>query len=242
MKIKALAHRGYRLKYPENTLSAYKAAYELGFSHLELDVHLSKDGIPVLMHDKTINRMTDGTGLIKDYTLEELKRFRVGKEGNERIPTFAEGLQFAKGKMLVSVELKQMGDLYSGIEEAVLKVLKENEMMDHVYINSFDHFAIMKMRELSDDISLGLIQHGATPAVIPLMKEINARYLSVRVEYLSKEFVKMCDEAGIQIVVWPVNNEDHFAKVKDYPNILCTTDDLETFKEAYERGFVPESE
>ncbi|MEW9032391.1 MAG: glycerophosphodiester phosphodiesterase family protein, partial [Planifilum fimeticola] len=60
-------------------MSSYKAAFDLGFTHLELDVHLSKDGVPVLMHDPTIDRMTDGQGWVKDYTLEELRRFRVGK-------------------------------------------------------------------------------------------------------------------------------------------------------------------
>src|SRR5699024_8256645 len=79
MKIKALAHRGYPIKYPENTIKAFEASYELGFTHIELDVQLSKDGIPVIMHDQTINRTTNGKGLVDDYTVEELKQFRTKK-------------------------------------------------------------------------------------------------------------------------------------------------------------------
>ncbi|MEK3888001.1 glycerophosphodiester phosphodiesterase [Bacillus sp. FSL K6-3431] len=233
MKVRALAHRGYPVKYPENTLSAYQAAYDLGFTHLELDVHLSKDGIPILMHDITINRMTNGKGMIKDFTYEELKQLVVGE--NEYIPTLEEGLLFAKDKMIVSIELKQHGDLYPGLEEAVIEVIIKTGMLSQVYVNSFDHFSVERMRKLSDEIELGIIQHGASPAVIPFMKEIKATYLSLRVEYLTDYYVQLCEEAGITIVVWPVDTEGQFEKMQRYPSVLGTTNKLEYFKEMYEK-------
>jgi glycerophosphoryl diester phosphodiesterase len=235
VKIRGVAHRGYPLRYPENTLSSYKAAYDLGFTHLELDVHLSKDGVPVLMHDPTIDRMTDGQGWVKDYTLEELRRFRVGKD--ETIPTLEEALLFAKDKMTVNVELKQYGDLYPGLEETVLEILKKTDMLDQVYISSFDHYSIVKMRKRSDEVELGLIQWGATPAVVPFMEEIRARYLSLRTEYLTDEYVKLCERSGIQLMVWPVNLKWQFDKAARYPSVLCVTDDLEGFKEMYQERF-----
>lgn len=235
MKIKALAHRGYPIKYPENTIASYQAALNLGFTHVELDVQLSKDGIPVLMHDSTIDRTTNGRGMVKDYTLEELRSFIVGEK--EKIPTLEEALLFAKDKIFVSIELKQKGDLYTGIEGAVLNVIKKTGMLKQVYVNSFDHYAIAKMRSLSDDIELGIIQHGASPAVIPFIKQINATYLSLRIEYLTKEYAKACKEAGITIVVWPVDKEEQFKKAMNYPNVLCTTNELERFKSLYERYF-----
>ncbi|GAA5345817.1 glycerophosphodiester phosphodiesterase [Planifilum fimeticola] len=235
MKIRGVAHRGYPLRYPENTLSSYKAAYDLGFTHLELDVHLSKDGVPVLMHDPTIDRMTDGQGWVKDYTLEELRQFRVGRD--ETIPTLEEALLFAKDKMTVNVELKQYGELYPGLEETVLEILKKTDMLDQVYISSFDHYSIVKMRKLSDEVELGLIQWGATPAVVPFMEEIRARYLSLRTEYLTDEYVKLCERSGIQLMVWPVNLKWQFYKAARYPSVLCVTDDLEGFKEMYQERF-----
>ncbi|PRX39253.1 glycerophosphoryl diester phosphodiesterase [Planifilum fimeticola] len=235
MKIRGVAHRGYPLRYPENTLSSYKAAYDLGFTHLELDVHLSKDGVPVLMHDPTIDRMTDGQGWVKDYTLEELRQFRVGRD--ETIPTLEEALLFAKDKMTVNVELKQYGELYPGLEETVLEILKKTDMLDQVYISSFDHYSIVKMRKLSDEVELGLIQWGATPAVVPFMEEIRARYLSLRTEYLTDEYVKLCERSGIQLMVWPVNLKWQFDKAARYPSVLCVTDDLEGFKEMYQERF-----
>lgn len=234
MKIKALAHRGYPIKYPENTLISYQAAYDLGFTHLELDVHLSKDGIPVLMHDVTIDRTTNGKGMIKDYTLEELRQFKVG--GSETIPTFEEGLLLVKDKMHVSVELKQQGNLYTGLEEAVLATIKKVDMMNQVYVNSFDHYAVKKMRTLSKEIELGVIQPGATPAVIAFMKEINAKYLSIKVEFLTDEYVDLCNKSGIQIVVWPVDHKWQFKKVSRYPNVLSTTNKLEHFKKMYQES------
>src|SRR5690625_1094730 len=203
MNIKALAHRGHPMKFPENTMSAYKAAYELGFSHLELDVQLSKDGVPILMHDITVDRTTNGSGFVKDFTYEQLQQLTVGE--NEKIPTLEEAMLFAKDKINVSVEMKQMGNLYEGLEEKTLEVLKKTRMLDQVYVNSFDHFSVTKLRELSNDIELGVIIHGASPSVIPFMKEINAKYLSVRIEYLTDSFVQTCEDEDNQIVVFPVD-------------------------------------
>ncbi|HLQ72341.1 MAG TPA: glycerophosphodiester phosphodiesterase family protein [Bacillota bacterium] len=235
MEIKALAHRGYPIKHAENTIQSYKAAYDLGFTHLELDVQLSKDGIPILMHDITVNRMTNSKGFVKDFSFQELRSLVVGENGT--IPTLEEALLFAKDKMTVSIELKQMGNLYKGLEQAVLDIINKTEMMNQVYVNSFDHYAIAKMRELSDQIELGLIQHGSTPAIFPFMEDINATYLSVRVEYLTKEYVDTCHQKGIQVVVWPVDFKWQFDIVKKYPSVLSTTNKLEEFKSFYESHF-----
>ena len=232
MKIEALAHRGYSAKYPENTILAYQAAYDLNFAWIELDVHLSKDGIPVIMHDMTLNRTTDGTGFIKEYTFEELQQFKVG--GTEPIPTFREALLFAKGKTKVSIELKQKGNFYTGLEEKVLQIIQETGMMDQVQVNSFDHYAIRNMRQLSSDIELGLIQSGASPAVIPFMQEINATYLSVPIAFITDYYANACLEAGKTIVLWAVDKESQFNKAIKYTNALCTTNELEAFKSWYE--------
>src|SRR5690625_6231612 len=105
MKIKVMAHRGYAVNYPENTISAFKAAYELGFTHLERDVQLTKDGVAIIMHDTTVDRMTDARGRVKDFTFDELRDLKVG--GKEIIPTLEEALQYAKETRMVSRALKQ---------------------------------------------------------------------------------------------------------------------------------------
>ncbi|HEX7066346.1 MAG TPA: glycerophosphodiester phosphodiesterase family protein [Bacillales bacterium] len=232
MKVRGIAHRGYSVKYPENTLSSYQAACDLGFEILELDAHLSKDGIPVLMHDATIDRMTDGEGWIKDYTVEELKRFRVGE--NETIPTLEEALRLVKGKMIVSIELKQKGYRYPGLEQAVVDVIRKVDMLDQVYIIGFDHYAVARMRQLNNQIELGLVLSGASPAVFSFMKKIRANYLAVGAAYITEEYVRACQEHGVQLIAWTVNTEQQIREMLRYPSVLCTTDELELFKSIYE--------
>lgn len=106
MEVRGLAHRGYPLKYPENTMLGFQKALSLA-SHLELDVQLTKDGVPVVIHDATVNRTTNGTGPINDFTLEEIRKLDAGS--GEVIPTLEEALRFAKDRMIVDIELKQMG-------------------------------------------------------------------------------------------------------------------------------------
>jgi len=231
MKINALAHRGHPRKYPENTITAYQAAYDLGFTYIELDVQLSKDGVPIIMHDITVDRTTNGSGFVKDFTYDELRKLKVGEY--EKIPTLEEALLFAKGKLKVAVELKQMGDLHEGLEKSVLEVIEKTGMLDQVYVNSFDHFSIERLRDLSEEIDLGLIIHGATPSIVPYMKELKAKYLSVRLEYLTDEFVNLCEQEGIKIVVWPVDYDWQFDIIRKYPQVLSTTNELESFKEFY---------
>src|SRR5690625_3964940 len=188
------------------------------------------------MHDITVDRMTNGTGFVKEYTLKELQQLIVG--GYEKVPTLEEVMLFAKNKINVSIEMKQMGDLYDGLESKVLEIVEKTDMLDQVYVNSFDHYSISRLRGLSDDIELGVIQHGASPAIVPFLKDIRAKYLSVRIEYLTNDFVQTCEKEGIQIVVWPVDYEWQFDIIKKYPQVLSTTNELERFKEFYEKFYL----
>jgi glycerophosphoryl diester phosphodiesterase len=226
MSIIGLAHRGYPKKYPENTLSSFQAALDLSFSHLELDVNMTKDGIPVVIHDPTVNRTTNGKGRVVDYTLEELRRLHT--EGDESIPTLEEVLKLAKGRAKVDIELKQSGSLYTGMEERVLEVIRTCDVQDQVYLTSFDHYAIIRARQLSRDIELGLIIYGATPSIFAFAKEIDARYISVKYIYLTAEYVQLCAEKGIQIIAWTVDDEAAMQQMRcDYPNVWICTNELE---------------
>jgi glycerophosphoryl diester phosphodiesterase len=222
MKVRGIAHRGYPTKYPENTLISFQAACDLSFSEVELDAHLSKDGIPVVMHDRTINRMCNGKGWIKNYTLQELKKFRVGEI--ETVPTLEEALQLLKGKVKVNLELKQMGNFYPGLEQSVLDVIQKGDMIEQVYINSFDHFSIAKVRELSPDVEIGLILSGSAPYVFPFMKEINANYLAVKLPYITRTYAELCEKHNVQLIAWPVDSENEMKYIiENYPSALICT-------------------
>ena len=143
------AHRGFSEKYPENTMEAFRAAVALGVDQIETDVRITKDGQLVLHHDATVDRTTDGTGLVKDYTLAQLKQLDAGiKKGEEfagcRIPTFIEFMDYMKTlpDMTVDIELKE----YTHVDEAtayevadrVLQMVDDYGFTDRIVINSFD--------------------------------------------------------------------------------------------------------
>ncbi|TBL81758.1 glycerophosphodiester phosphodiesterase [Paenibacillus thalictri] len=235
MTIPGLAHRGYPKRYPENTMVSFQAALDLSFSHLELDVQLTQDGVPVVIHDTTVNRTTNGKGKVIDYTFEELRKLDAG--GGQQIPTLEEVLTLAKGKALVDIELKQSGDLYPGLEQKVLDTIASCGMQNEVFVTSFDHYSIIKMRELSAEVDLGLVIYGATPSLFPLAEQIRARYVSVKSIYLNDEFVQRCGEQGIQIIAWTIDDEEGMKELRSrYPHIWICTNELEKWKQCVEQA------
>jgi glycerophosphoryl diester phosphodiesterase len=232
MKIRGVAHRGYPVKYPENTLTSFQAACDLSFTHLELDVHLSKDGIPVIMHDYAIDRMTDGKGFIRDYTVNELKQYRIGE--SETIPTLEETLDLLKGKISVLIELKQAGELYPGLEEKVLEIVRRKDMLDQSRIISFDHFSIERTRQLDPDIELGMICSGNMPYVFPYMKEIRCNFLGVQFKFMTPKYAEMMMENDVVSGPWPIETLEDMAIIADkYPTALITTNHLERWADFY---------
>ncbi|CAG7641033.1 Glycerophosphodiester phosphodiesterase [Paenibacillus solanacearum] len=232
--IPGLAHRGYPKKYPENTFSSFQAALDLSYDILELDVQLTKDGVAVVIHDTTVNRTTNGTGHVIDYLFDDLRKLDAGD--GQPIPTLEEILKMAKGKAKVDIELKQSGDLYPGLEAKVLEVVRECGMMEDIFVTSFDHYSIMKMRELSSEVELGLVIYGATPSVFPLAEQIRARYVSVKYIYLNEDFIQRCEEQGIQIIAWTIDDEESMSKLHQrYPNIWVCTNELEKWKRCVEQ-------
>ena len=235
MTIKGIAHRGYPTVHPENTLSSFQAALDARYSHLELDVHLSKDGIPVVIHDATINRMCNGKGRVKDYTLEELKRFTVGER--ETIPTLEEALRLCQGRISVFLELKQIGQAYEGIEEKALDVIRRLDVTDQIIVTSFDHYSLMKMRELDQGIDIGLILGCLSPCVFPFMKQLRSRYLWMSHKHLTKAYVQECVEQGIQVIANPIDTEEVMNKLlQQYPSALASTNMLDQWQRFYEQN------
>jgi glycerophosphoryl diester phosphodiesterase len=125
------AHRGEHLKHPENSLPAIQAAIDAGIDYVELDIRTSSDGYLVLMHDPTVNRMTDGKGAIKDMTLAQIKKLDLGarfsgKFPSLRVPTFDEALELAKGRIGIYVDTK------SATPKDLIAAIERHDMGDHV--------------------------------------------------------------------------------------------------------------
>ncbi len=143
-----IAHRGYRSSFPENTFCAFEAAIEVKADMIELDVSLSRDRVPVVIHDKNLDRTTDGEGLVADFSISELKKLDAGSWFNkefkgEKIPTLEETLDLIKGRINVNIEIKpesfEISEPIDAIEIQVCKLIERLKMEDEVIISSFEH-------------------------------------------------------------------------------------------------------
>ena len=148
-KLSVAGHRGDPSHYPENTMSAFISSYEKGADMIETDVHLTKDMALILMHDDTVDRTTDGSGLIKDMTLEEVLKLNAGSQENpEQVPLFEGFLEWAsKTDLTVNIEIKEYRgkgnqDRCDFCIEKVIELVEKYGMSERILINSFDAYVL----------------------------------------------------------------------------------------------------
>ncbi len=150
---KVLAHRGASEYAPENSMQAFKLAYEMGADGIEFDVHFSKDEKLIIVHDETINRTSNGEGFVKDFTLNELLKFNFNNNMQKyreiKIPTLDEILtEFSDKNFLLNIEIKNNILQYSGIEKAILNKVLNYNVLDKVVFSSFNHESILKVKNM----------------------------------------------------------------------------------------------
>lgn len=225
-----MAHRGWSGKAPENTMTAIRLALaEPAIRAMEVDVQLSRDGVPVLIHDFTLERTTNGTGLVKDHTLQELRELDAGswkdeKFAGECIPTLEEALLAVKGRCTLNIELKATSDMYPGIAEKVLELVERHDMKQEVYLTSFDHDLIRQVRKLDDTVTTGLIVLGRPVLMLEQLEAAGANILSMGYPYLTRELTVEAFERGHQVIAWTLDNPEHIRTVMSWhPNVqICT--------------------
>lgn len=223
-----IAHRGYSGKFEENTMIAFEKAIEYKADGIETDVQLSKDKIPVLIHDETLERTTDGKGYVKDYTLAELKKFKT-KSGKE-MPTLKEFFELVADSNLkiLNLELKNSIFPYEGLEEKVLEMIYEYDIQERIIISSFNHLSLVKMRELDKEIKLGALTSSTLANVPKYLKDIAVEcYHPCFPSILNEEYVKEIQEAGIEINPYTVNEEEHMKMVVKLNTNSIITNEVE---------------
>ena len=214
--VKNFAHRGFSGNYPENTMLAFRKAVETeGCDGIELDVHLSKDGEIVIIHDERVDRTcVNGTGLVKDMTLEELQKCDVsfkfaGQCEPQYIPTLREYFELVKDTHIVTnIEIKTSNYEYHGIEQKVYDLIMEYGLKDKIIISSFNHFTIKRMKEVCPDMKCGLLTE-------TWMIDAGAYTKNLGVECLHPIWFNMIGEQfdevkshGLDVNVWTVNEEE----------------------------------
>jgi glycerophosphoryl diester phosphodiesterase len=225
-----MAHRGWSGKAPENTMTAIRLALaEPAIQAMEIDVQLSRDGVPVLIHDFTLERTTTGSGLVMDHTLEELRALDAGswfheKFAGERIPTLEEALLAVKGRCTLNIELKATSDMYPGLAEKVLELLEKHDMKQEVYITSFDHDLIRQVRGMDATVKTGLIVYGRPVMMLEQLRAAGADILSMGYPYLNRELAVAAIEQGYTVIAWTLDQPQDIRTVMSWhPEIqICT--------------------
>lgn len=208
------AHRGASGYAPENTLEAFRLAMEMGADGFELDVHLTRDGELVVIHDETVDRTTNGTGEVRSFTLAELKKLDASNHmeayRGAKIPTLGEVYALiADTRHIVNVEIKTDNFFYPGIEAKCLALEAEMGMEGRIIYSSFNHYTISRLRELAPDATLGLLYGSILHEPWKYAKTLGAKYLH---PYVPNVFVPgLADESnrnGVGLNLWTVNDKE----------------------------------
>ena len=228
------AHRGASSDYPENTILSLKEGIKSGAKGLEIDVHKSKDKRLVVIHDEDIERTFLGKGLVKDFTLEELKLFKNRKKlfrDNEEchIPTLEEVFELIKDiDILLNIELKTDIINYEGIEEDVITLIKKYGIEDKIIISSFNHESIRKVKAISN-IKTGILYESPIVDVVEYAKSLGADAIHPDIRIVSEDLIREAHKNDLKVNIFTVNNPMHMRLLiknkvdgafTDYPELL----------------------
>lgn len=205
------AHRGFSRKAPENTMPAFQAAVDSGADYIELDVQLTADDQLVVFHDEKIDRTTDGKGLLKNYTYEQLQQFSAGswfgKDGefdDVKIPLLTEVLDLVGDDIMLNIEIKHSGEPKKTAEH-VVELIEEYDIVNSCYVTSFSYPALKKVKQLNPKIKTGFIANLATAtsyAQLPYIDAVSMNYL-----FLNQSVVNSAHHNGKRIFVWTVDRQ-----------------------------------
>jgi glycerophosphoryl diester phosphodiesterase len=237
--VKVIAHRGASAQAPENTLASFQEAIALGANYVELDVHLSKDGEVVVIHDATLNRTTNGAGSVNEKTFFELQQLSASKINaetypDEKIPLLNEALKLTQGKAILLIEIKADTDSkpYQGIEKKVFEIIKANKAEEWCEIQSFYDFSVNSWLQLKTDIPVHKLMVGRLQ---PLYIDYKIRFGSILKKHVStdginpykafakKKFIKKIHRQNHIAYVWTVNDAKDMKKIlKRSPDGIIT--------------------
>lgn len=198
-----IGHRGARAVEPENTLRALRKGMACA-DLVEIDLRLTRDGIPVAIHDATVDRTTDGTGPVKGYTIEDLANLDAGE--GERIPTLHEVLDLLRDETGLVVEIKEPGT------EAIIVSVLMDRMPERLFLVSFNPGSVAMAKKLLPGAEAGLIYSGETDDPVGLARSVQADVVLPRWDRVSREVVERAHSAGLLVAPWVLNTEDDFGE------------------------------
>ena len=224
------AHRGSSGTHPENTIAAFTEAAGLAIHGIEFDVHLTKDGKIVVIHDERIDRTSNGTGFIKDLTLAELQTFDFGswfspEFKGQTIPTLHEVLQlFAETTHHLNIELKSDIFPYEGMVEKVIAIITEMGLDSRVVLSSFDHGAIRIAKQLAPHLETAALFMEVLVEPLDYIRSIPADALHLFFPTALRPSIRQVLEAGMTVRTFTVNEEQYTQALQDVGVAAIFTD------------------
>ncbi|MFH9240957.1 glycerophosphodiester phosphodiesterase [Streptomyces anulatus] len=200
---------------PENTLRSFVRAEASGMDAIELDLHLSKDGALVVMHDVDVDRTTDGSGPIAARTLAELRELDAGQ--GERIPVFEEVLDAVSSPL--QAEIKDVA-----AARALADVIRERDLVGRVEVSSFHDEAVTEIARLVPGVRTVLIASRWGADVVDRAKAAGAATLALNIRRLTLEVVEQAHSEGVKVIGWVVNTQDHLRLARALSLDGATTD------------------
>ncbi|MET9375902.1 glycerophosphodiester phosphodiesterase [Streptomyces sp. NPDC003035] len=222
MSFLTIGHRGVMGVEPENTLRSFVRAEQAGMDVIELDLHLSKDGALVVMHDADVGRTTDGSGPIAEKTLAELRELDAG--AGERVPVFEEVLDAVRSPL--QAEIKDVA-----AARTLAEVLNRRDLVARVEVLSFHDEALVEIARLVPGVRTALVADLWGADLVDRAKAVGAGALVLNIRHLTLDTVERAHREGLRVIGWVVNTQDHLRLARaleldgattDYPEIRRT--------------------
>ena len=220
------AHRGGALRAPENTLSALEYTWECGADSAEIDVQETKDGVLILLHDDSLERITGVDKKVWEMTYQEISQLDAGSSfredfKGEKIPTLEEVLKFCYGRLDLNIEIKYNGK-NKGIVQRVIQVIRENDFQEHCVVTSMSYQFLEQIKETAPEIGTGYIM---TMSYGSISQAEAADFFSVRYDYVTERFVREAHALGKEVHAWTVNYRGNIKRMLDMGVDNIITDD-----------------
>jgi glycerophosphoryl diester phosphodiesterase len=220
--MKIMGHRGARNESPENTLKSIQVALDAGVESIEIDIHLSKDNQMMVIHDDSLERTTNGKGLVIDFSMLELKKLDAGE--GESIPTLKEVVDLVRDKALLFIEIKA-----DHCEEKVVKLLDREDKSQFI-VKSFNHRYLKKIKTLNAKLKTAVLIHALPIDPVHLVRACDGDILSISLGFLDKELVDLCHSSNVQVCAWNCNDVTKLESIRstgldflgtDIPSEIC---------------------
>jgi len=214
-----IAHRGASKLAPENTMAAFTKALELGAGGIETDVHLSADGHLVIIHDEQVDRTSNGKGLVKSMTLEQLKSLDFGSWfspafKDERIPELEDLLKLLSNwDGLLNIELKNGPVFYPGIEQAVASAIRKYKLTNRTIISSFNHYSLVEIRKVDPEINTAPLYMAGLYEPWEYARKIGAAAIHPLFYNIVPEVIKGCKLHNIMVNPFTVDRPEQIKAV-----------------------------